>query len=78
MFKVSSLLTNLIDSVGQKLSRKSPIPEASGSFSSPYKNCQWCGDKVNAGECFAMYTGVSLICEICGKDVTGKNIEWEK
>jgi hypothetical protein len=78
MKKVSSLLTNFIDSVGQKLGRKSPIPETSGSFSSPYKNCQWCGDTVNAGECFAMYTGVSLICEICGKDVTGKNIEWEK
>ena len=76
MFKVSSLLTNLIVSVGQKLSRKSP-PEASGSFSTAYKNCQWCGDTVNAGECFAMYTGVSLICELCGKDVTGKDIEWE-
>lgn len=77
MFKVSSLLTNLIVSVGQKLSRKSPL-EASGSFSTAYKNCQWCGDTVNAGECFAMYTGVSLICELCGKDVTGKDIEWEK
>ena len=54
MFKASSLLTNLIDSVGQKLSRKPQIPEASGSFSSGYKKCQWCGDKVNASDCFAM------------------------
>ena len=78
MFKASSLLTNLIDSVGQKLSRKPRVSEASGSFSTEYKSCQWCGDKVNASDCFAMYTGVSLICEICGKDVTGKKIEWEK
>ena len=78
MFKASSLLTNLIDSVGHILGRKSQIPEASGSFSSGYKKCHWCGDKVNASDCFAMYTGVSLICEICGKDVTGKDIEWER
>jgi len=78
MFKASSLLTNLIDSVGQLLSRKPPTHGASGSFSSGYKSCQWCGDKVNASDCFAMYTGVSLICEICGKDVTGKKIEWER
>ena len=34
------------------------------------KPCQWCGEKVDSEECFAMYTGVSLICEICGKDVS--------
>ena len=78
MFKATSLLTNLIDSVGHILGRKSPIPEASGSFSTEYKSCQWCGDTVNASECFAMYTGVSLICEICEKDVTGKATEWER
>jgi len=34
------------------------------------KPCQWCDKKVDPEECFAMYTGVSLICEICGKDVS--------
>ena len=36
----------------------------------PLKQCQWCDKKVDSTECFAMYTGISLICEICGKDVT--------
>jgi hypothetical protein len=68
----SSLLTNVIDSVSQKLSRKLPTvgaaQQASGAFL--YQKCAWCGEQVDAEECFAMYTGVSLVCEICGKDVT--------
>ena len=75
MNKVTSLLTNFFDSVGPKLFR-GPVQkdgEAPGFFSVGYKNCQWCGDLVDPDECFAMYTGVSLICEICGKDVS----KWE-
>jgi hypothetical protein len=44
-------------------------PVASGS-----KKCKWCEELVDPEKCFAMYTGVGLICEICGKDVTG----WDK
>ena len=48
--------------------------KAPGSFSpTGYKECRWCGDLVNSEKCFGLYTGVSVICEICGKDVTG----WE-
>ena len=77
---MTSLLTDFFDSVGQKLSRgpKPPLTtaEVPGSFSG-YKECRWCDQQVDPAECFAMYTGVSLICEICGADVTRKEVKWE-
>ena len=68
-------MTDEFDSNGQELDRKPDLKteKVSDSFSLGYKECRWCGDLVNKETCFAMYTGVSLICEICGKDVT----KWE-
>ncbi len=38
-----------------------------------YKNCRWCNKLVNSEDCWALYTGVSLVCELCGSDVTGRD-----
>ena len=82
----TSLMTSDFDSTGHPLNRKpDPNEKASGSFSptvrtqgrpvaSGSKKCKWCEELVDPEKCFAMYTGVGLICEICGKDVTG----WDK
>ncbi len=79
-------MTSEFDSTGHKLNRKPDSNEkASGSFppsdrtqgrpvASGSKKCKWCEELVDPEKCFAMYTGVSVICEICGKDVTG----WEE
>ena len=65
-------MTGEFDSNGQKLNRKpdqtvwSSDDPASGSSPTDYKKCNWCEALVDPEKCFAMYTGVSLICEICG------------
>jgi len=67
-------MTGEFDSNGQEMDRKLNLMEkASDPESEKYKRCNWCNEIVDKEKCFAMYTGVSLICEICGKDVT----KWE-